>query len=257
MPCHSPFLVVPYIVNRRGLVEARLPNKCPLWEKGDEGCCLVRKGYRIRKTIRAYRLCIFLCRQHGRKFTAYPPGYAPFLRKPLALIAPNGVEVQTEHRSEIFRGTLLQAAIDAARGKTWPSRSMPMKPCQRTQERHLSRLASLLGLATRLDAKTREWIGETFEVPGMISHDRQRSVDKDPGFRNLAVNVWGLSCKLTNKFRDYERLLVGGYLSGQWGRPHVACCSLTNSGIRKLGPEYSRAGPEIVNSMKSNILDGS
>jgi len=246
-----PFLVVPYRVNCHGILEAQLPNKCPLWKEGEVGCSLVRKGYRQRKTIPGYRLCIFRCRHHGKKFTAYPPGYAPFLRKPLTLLSPNGSVVQLDSPSDFFGGTLFQAVMDAAHGKRWPIRKTKNKEqCLLTQRRHLGRLASLMGVATHLNAKECEWIGATLGVPGLVIHDGQQSLDQDPSFQNLTSNVWLLARNLTNRWRDYQRLLASGYLNGHWGRPHVYSRSLMHSGFQRLESECSRAGPDIVNYLE-------
>ena len=248
MHTQSPFLVVPYLPDSDGRIEAQLPTQCPLWQPGDAPCSLARKGYRARKTILGFSLCLFRCRQHNKKFTAYPPGYAPFLRKPLVSLAPNGDHFTRDTPTTPLDNSAFRATLDAARGKAWPKYIRhASEQCFMTQMRHLRRIASLLGIACHQGPREHERSVAYLGVNLTTVHEAHRSLVRDTGYKNLGRATWNVLYEVASGCRAYERLLESGYLDGLWGRPHLYTRFLSFDLVGQLRPSQNRAGPGIVN----------
>jgi len=250
----DPFLVVPYLCDSDGRIKAHLPVQCPLRQPDDPPCSVVRKGHRVRKTGPGFRFCIFRCQQHNRKFTAYPPGYAPFLRKPLVYLAVNGVGICEDESGSGLSGTVFQAVLDAARGKAWPKHALaPVGQCFMTQTRHLHRIARLLGVAPHMGTRERERIAVgCLEITGLTAYEAHKSLGNDHGYQSLGRNTRRVLYELASGYRVYERMLESGYLNGFWGRPHIFTRFAFVNRLERLGKPgmEPRAGPGIVTSSR-------
>ncbi len=246
----GPFLVVPYRCDSDGWIKAHLPTQCPLRQPGDPPCSVVRKGHRVRKTGPGFRFCIIRCRQHNRKFTAYPPGYAPFLRKPLVSLAVNGVGLCKDESGSVLSDTVFKAALDAAQGKAWPKDAVaPAEQCFMTQTRHLRRITRLLGVATHMGARERETVAVgCLEITGLTAHEAHQSLENDHSYQSLGRNTRRVLYELASGYRAYERMLESGYLNGFWGRPHIFSRFALVNRLERLGKSgmEPRAGPGIV-----------
>ena len=247
---HDPFLVVPYRCDSDGWIKAHLPTQCPHRQPDDPPCMVIRKGHRVRKTGPGFRFCIFRCRRHNKKFTAYPPGYAPFLRKPLVSLAVNGLGLSRDEPGSVLSNTIFQAALDAAQGKTWPKGVVtPTEQCFMTQTRRLRRIARLLGISPHMGTRERERVVVgCLEIPVLAAHEAHQSLEKNHGYQSLGRNMRRVLCELASGFRVYERMLESGYLNGFWGRPHVLSTFAFVDRLERLGKPgmESRAGPGIV-----------
>ena len=241
----TPFLVVPYHPDSSGRLIAQLPAQCPLWESSDAPCSLARKGYRVRKT-NGLPLCRFRCSEHNRKFTAYPPGYAPFLRKPLINLTPDGSEFTSDAPDTLLEDSIFQATLDGAQDKAWPRNVGNTKePCFMTQRRHLHRATILLGIACHLSAREREWTVVSLGIYGGIAFEAQLTLAKDIGYQNLGRTAKKVLHDLKIEGRNYERLLESGYTNGLWGRPYIYCRSPVKR-LKKLGLPWDREAPELL-----------
>jgi hypothetical protein len=211
---------------------------------------LIRKGHRVRKTGPGFSFCIFRCHQHNKKFTAYPPGYAPFLRKPLVFLAVNGVGICKDESDSALSDTVFQAALDAAQGEAWPKdAAAPAEQCFMTQIRHLHRIAILLGVAPHMEARERERIVlGCLEIAGLTAHEAHQSLEKDHGYQNVGRNTKRVLYELASGWRVYERMLESGYMNGFWGRPQIFSRSVFGNRLERLGKPgmEPRAGPGIV-----------
>lgn len=103
----------------------------------DHKCNIHKHSTRVRKTGIAHALVVLRCETHGSCWTLYPPGFAPFLRRPLSASAG-------------WAATMFWAVLmGASQAPAWPRRrrsSDKPRSCWRTQTRHIQWAALLLGL---------------------------------------------------------------------------------------------------------------
>jgi len=76
--------------------------ECPF----GEGCRVRRHDVRRRKTGPAVPLVVCRCAVHGRFFTVYPPGYAPYARQRIAPLTAGGQVVGAESPEALWRESL-------------------------------------------------------------------------------------------------------------------------------------------------------
>ncbi len=141
-----------------GHLSPEVPTVGPCGQYDAHPCRLYAHHDRPRKTGPCFPIRVMCCRTHGRCFTLYPPGHVPYGRQRLAPVAPDGNPLVSAKGAERFRGTLFEAALDAAEGQVWPHRYCDGSPLPRfpTQLVHLVRGAGLVGVAPGLDARQRE-----------------------------------------------------------------------------------------------------
>lgn len=195
--CHSrtakrkrPYIVAPYDVLESGEVEVELPSFAPCGEDG--AACDIRKhAERRRKTGISHKLVILRCAHHGCCWTLYPPGFAPFLRRPI-----------TSARGWV--NTLFLAAWAAAHGEVaWPRDQRlegPARPCWRTQTRQIAAAALLLGLADGDDRPAQQLGVDIDDAHKAIAQFRSAT-----GFRGRARAIKALLTKAEP--HDIERNL--------------------------------------------------
>lgn len=217
------FVTSPYFPSPDDVLEAALPTVCPFRSRGDPPCDVRRHGRRGRKTGPCFDLAIVRCRTHRHAFTLYPPGYAPYQRKPLMALAPDGsqpiAEPQSRDSLKAFEGTLFEAALDGERRQAW-ARSSQGEATDRwwsTQGRHLAAAANLLGVSPDTTARLRERISEALCVDHLFLRDRARSAAS--GYLDRSKVICAVLRRLGNVRRLALRLLFCGRVIERWGIP--------------------------------------
>lgn len=181
-------------------------------------CRLYAHHDRARKTGPCFPIRIMCCRTHERCFTLYPPGHVPYGRQALAPVAPDGslrVGAQGAYR---FRGTLFEAALDAAEGRAWPHRYCDASPLPRlpTQAAHLRQAAGLVGVAPGLDARQREATAELLGIPGQLLHACSVHLETHPTYARCGEAIRAVLEVLPETRMVFERLAESGHRRGLW-----------------------------------------
>ena len=247
------FVITPY-EDVGGWLEPSLPTDGPCQEADDRPCRLGVHQSRLRKTGPEYELVMVHCHTHGRFFTLYPPGYAPYKRKPVALVAPDGRPVLRQvdpevgegellARLESFTGTLFEAGLDASLGNAWP-RFGPwgLGGAERywsTQCRQIEVAALLLGVSGGLAAPDREAVTEVLGVERMLVSELSAKVRRRPGYRVRGDAIAQVLATLPRGRCEVDRLLDAGHVAGLWGLPRrwdPGACALRKSPLSVLGP---------------------
>lgn len=194
----SDYIIAEYKKNGAGEWEVMIPAGCPCDGMDGERCRVGCHSMRERKTGPGHALMVLRCLEHGRHYTVYPLGYAPYLRCPL----------DSEGDSSLF-----EAARDGAIGEAWP-RGPSAEGCWRTQTRRIAYLAMLLGLlASRVS--TQDEVAEALGVT-LHSHRASASVLGSPeaGYRSRSLAIMGIVDQVEHPLR----FLKAGYLTGVIGR---------------------------------------
>lgn len=218
-----PFATTTYEAGHDGVLRAQLPSRC-VFATGAQTCCIFVDHYRLRKTGPGYAVAVIGCGVHpyGR-YTLYPPGHVPYGRRPVAPYRPSGqLVVDAESRRPPWEATLFAAALDAAKGESWPAEGrwfqQPDPRRRQTQGRSLQLAGRLVGVHPQLEDSVRERIATRLAVPTMTLIGGARSWAKSWKLRGdgiLAVLV-----ALPQETSLLDRLLDAGALSGLWGQPH-------------------------------------
>jgi hypothetical protein len=130
-----------------------------------------------------------------------------------------------------WEGTLFAAAVDAATGVLW-SNSDPHDPTKpqvaaraegskhrRTQGRHLSLAAELIGVAPQLDTRTREAIAQALAVPALELHQAARDLDCATLYRDEGRIITSVLAQLRPARSLGDQLHAAGEIVGLWGPP--------------------------------------
>lgn len=161
------------------------------------------------------------CSTHEKGFTIYPPGWAPYLRKPLAPLAPDGSPISGENDDERFRGTYFDAALDAADQCAWPAEGTDGHQQQRfpTQVRHLHQCALLLGIAPSLHEHLREETAQILDAPGQRLYDSAALIKMSPGYQRMGQAICDILDSLPENTSVFERLIEAGAGLCFWPSP--------------------------------------
>lgn len=200
-----------------------MPDSCGLRKPGDPPCDIRQHHLRPRKTGPCYPLTVVKCHTHAIPFTLYPPGFGPYQRKPVLLLAPEGTAVLHEKSEDPlpdFDGTLFEAALDAKEGRARARN--PAKDLRdgwwTTQCRHLEMALKLLGLLGTTTDRVRETIAAVLSVACLLLRDESRI--PEPGYQSRGHAVCAVLEALTGSAAlRASRLLFCGYVIGKWGRP--------------------------------------
>lgn len=213
-----PFVVTPYRAGAGGILAAEPPDRCPLSSPGESSCHLTWHHSRRRKTGPGFALEVFHCQTHGRHFTLYPPGFAPYQRQPLLGLAPDGGEPIADSEggdAARYAETLFEAAVAARDGQRWSRESKELKQIGdrwwSTQNRHLDRALLMLGLAATLSTKLRELIASVLSVDLLTLLERSSAC----GYRQKGAAICAVLEVLSD--RRLFRLLSSGQSVGLWG----------------------------------------
>jgi hypothetical protein len=167
------------------------------------------------------------CHTHGKCFTLYPPGFGPYLRKPVLRLAPDGgVPLADERKDpddlEAFEDTLFEAALDACEGRAWARNSDREIPERwwGTQGRHLGLALGLLGICAAFTDRLRETIADVLRVDLLVLHqEATKQTEGNLGYRERGKAISRVLRKLRRDRGTAFRLLFSGYAIGQWGLP--------------------------------------
>jgi len=168
---------------------------------------------RERGTGPSHALLVAECKTHGHSFTIYPPGYAPYLRRPVLRVNPDGV---AEDGDGVTR-SLFAAARDAADGLSWRLPGAAYTTGRwRTQQRHLEMGVKLLGLDAEAPNATREKISHHLAVPLL---DLSPAPPQRAGFRSRGRRVMEVFARLPRTIGLPKQLLRCGFAAGLWSAP--------------------------------------
>jgi hypothetical protein len=220
-------VVTPYSPGSAGTPVPAIPTTCPLDRSSNSTCDVRKKDQRKRKTGPCFALTVVKCYTHGRCFTLYPPGFAPYQRQPVVRLALDGAvplgDGQEElHGFEAFESTLFEAALDAREGRAWARNSERQIPERwwSTQGRHLRLALGLLGICATLGDRLRERIAEVLRVPLLIlRQEATKEREKALGYRQRGKAISRVLRKIRCDRGAAFRLLFSGYATGQWGLP--------------------------------------
>jgi hypothetical protein len=180
---------------------------------------------RERATGPAFALVVIRCHTHRKAFTLYPPGYAPYARRIIAPVGPDGGMLRPEgkvEKAERFRDTLFDAALDAADGCAWFRDHVGgTDHWWHTQQRHLERAQAIFGLLPATDSSLRHELAETLAIEGLVLEEQTSNLRAaSVGYRERGEAVRAVLANLAPTPLLADRLLEAGYLAGYWGAPY-------------------------------------
>lgn len=213
------FIVTPYSPDASGRMEPRPPSSCPYREEDEPACPPSLHSWRERTTGPEYPLRVMWCGVHGRHFTLYPPGYAPWQREAVSRVASDGGRVQgLSAGADGFKGTLFEAALDASAEVAW-ARQGPSDKYWGTQGRRLELIQRLCGVAPGLADPVRDLVAETLRVDGLLLREEAEALRGLGGYRQRGMAVRAVLDVLARAQPSDERLLHAGFVVGAWGLP--------------------------------------
>jgi len=218
------FIVMPHERGPDAVWRSQLPDHCPL--RDSQGTCRITEHHRRhRKTGPGFPLLVIRCAVHRKHFTLYPPGYGPYLRKPVVDLAPDGTCLlgPPDTPLEPFDGTLFDAALDAAQGKPWARDSVDADPPPEqwwsTQGRHLDLTVRLLGLLRGLQKGLRATIAATLCVKLLLLRELSTHIATTPGYRAKGRAAVEVLLSVTAGRSCAHRLLHCAHLIGHLALP--------------------------------------
>ena len=212
-------MVGQYYPNKDGFMDTELPENGPCRDVDGHACEIGRDHYRDRKTGPEFPILVGRCRIHQLRFTIYPIGFAPYYRKRIAPVSPDGSLVVEGKGAEQFAGTYFDAALDAAKSQSWwhsyqeQSESLPAFT---TQSMHLKRMCAWFGIAPDSDMKQQEAVIHLLGVPGQLLHDNANLIQAQPGYHNQGIAICAILDAVTIQFSLFERIAELGAISGFW-----------------------------------------
>lgn len=211
----QPFVQVAYGVGPSGTLMADVPPFCPGHCRAD-GCQVKRHSLRERGQGPVHALVVARCAVHERSFTLYPPGWAPYGRRPLCHVTPAGSPV----RSDNSASTLFGAVEDAANGVLWRrAGAAPHEAVQRTQGRHIELARVLLGVGTSVSARVREALATALGVPLLALHEATGTYELARAWRTRARVLMDV-LRMVGARRELPELWFRvGHVAGLWGQP--------------------------------------
>ena len=224
----TSFIVTPYSASKDGRMIPARPTVCPRTTPDEPPCHLVVDHWRDRATGPCFPLLVLCCTTHGRAFTLYPPGHVPYGRVVIAPVASDGTDLggaldPAVDQAERFRGTIFDAALDAAAGHPWAreytGESDWTGPWWGGMRRRLDMLLACLGLAPDLDPAERQKRARALDLDLLPLIEASRLLAAHPGYRQRGQAVTAILGELAKGLCIFERLLLAGYLAGLWAEP--------------------------------------
>ena len=210
--------------NGEEALEPDLPDVCPFAVDGERSCELRLLRQRPRKTGPRFPLWVLRCGAHCRAFTLYPPGFAPWQRQSVERLSPEGSPTIGEKSDPVrldFGGTIFDAALDAARGHSWPRATGTCPTPDRwwnTQRRQLAFATAIVGVSPHIEEHRRELMVRTLAVDTLVLRDAAQLQTASPGYRSRGCAVVDVLRVLARRASRFVRLLWCGHLIGRWGR---------------------------------------
>lgn len=132
---------------------------------------------------------------------------------------PDEAEEQSQSGEGPWRGTVFDAALDAADGLPW-DRVSPggSDTWWGTQVRLLMLCMDLVGVNPDLSAELRHQLGELHGVDTMTLELCAKEVVRSPGYRSRGQAVATVLGRIPTR-SALRRILAAGHLTGRWGRP--------------------------------------
>jgi len=213
------FVITPYNADKDGVFQPEPPSCCPCWTSGGEGCDLVVSHVRDRKTGPCFPLTVLYCRVHERGFTLYPLGHVPYGRQRVAPVGPDGRANGQAGAPLDWRGTIFDAALDAATGHPWD------RTCAggsawwwSTQGRLLSRCLDLVGVGPGQDLDLRHRLAAALAVDTLVLLEGAAAIATSPGYHSRGRAVVDVLSAIP-RHDVMDRMLRAGHLAGRWGPP--------------------------------------
>lgn len=229
------FIVTSYVSGEDGSLLPLVPSKAPCGVAADGECKIGVHHVRERVTGPGFALVVVRCHTHQQAFTLYPPGYAPYARRPVAPVVPDGglPRLEAREQAENFRGSLFEAAVDAAAGHAWPrEHEHASEHWWRTQLRRLELAGAALGLSEAANSAQRHLIAETLAIPALVLEEQALGFcAAGVGYRERGAAVSAVLSKLRQTSLLPDRLLEAGHLAGCWGAPYR--CSTAGGSLKR------------------------
>lgn len=180
--------------------------------------------YRPRKTGPRFPLAVVGCTVHGGcRYTLYPPGHIPYGRQAAVACSPSGSLLRERKTDRTWQPTwettLLDAAIDAAGGRLWPSGS-PSEDARRrrTQGRRLTWAGRLLGVHPEVGSHQQEHIASLLQVPTLTIRTAAQRWGSPWRTRGEAVHTVLRALPVDGGLLG--RMLRAGHVANHWKAPH-------------------------------------
>jgi hypothetical protein len=227
-PKRATFVVTTYRADAHGHLKPDIPDQCPVAATFDhpEACCITSDHDRKRKTGPGHPIRVARCSVHNITFTLHPPGFAPYRRQSVAVVGPDGAQVDTGETSTLkarFSGTLFQAALDACQKIAWArdsSGAQHPNPLWSTQGRHLKLGLRLVGIANGLADRVREGIASALSIDMLTILGQLRLVGGvGQGYRAHGEAISSILELLPKPVSTAVALLRCGHWIGEWGEP--------------------------------------
>jgi len=202
---------------------------------------------------------VLVCKEHSIGFTLYPPGYYPYSRHTLAPVSPDGGLLVKQRDSHRFSGTLFDASLDAAAGNIWCQESTEnsLAPRITTQNRHLERIARLLGIGVDSEPRQREEVSQILMVPGQLLYDSTISLKNGCGTRNRGIIISRVLDQIPVYMTIFERFVEVGAAVGLWPTPlfcsprHLILHKTPFHPIRTRGSPVKKMGMNVATTSSS------
>ena len=208
------FCISEYHPDEDGKMIPEIPDVCILQD--EKPCKIVIHHLRSRKTGVSFDLFVLQCKMHNIAFTVYPPGFLPYLRKPLAPVSPEGRPLLESADEHFFEGTYFDAALDASGSVHWPKESDndSLAPRLTTQGRQLKRACRQLGIEPGTDPQISEQIGQILMAPGQVLYESKLSILETPDYLTMGRAICAVLEVIPRLDSLFERLSEAGACAG-------------------------------------------
>jgi len=136
-------------------------------------------------------------------------------------VSPDGSLLVKQRNSHRFSGTLFDASLDAAAGNIWCQESTEnsLAPRLTTQNRHLERIARLLGIGVDSKPWQQEEVSQILMVPGQLLYDSTVLLKNGCGTGNRGTIISRIVDQVPVYMSIFERLVEIGAGAGLWPTP--------------------------------------
>lgn len=219
------FIIVPYEPDSNNILFPQIPLYGPCNINDENQCRIGIHHLRDRKTGPCFLLTVIQCHKHNKFFTLYPPGYAPYGRKTLAPVAPDGSLLDYDNTGAGlgFENTFFDTALDAQKGIAWSRpdwNSGGKDKYWSTQCRQLKKVMCLTGVLETQTDINRNIIADILGIQTAFLHWQADEILKNPGYRKRGECACNILESMQISPSVTDKLLSSGYYSGLWGRPY-------------------------------------